>query len=294
MTRPLVRAASRVAVSGCMMAVLTLTADPAAGQRIRGSVVDSARKAVPVARVEARTTAGVELPPVETDSLGRFTFLLPAAGTYVLQVILPGSAATAPSMVTVRQDEEVVVVMRTDVQALRLSALDVTTRRRMPMGREAVYRRIEQMKTSGVGRAVTRDELDRMNPQSIGIALSRISGRVRLVESNQPNMNTIYFSGASGARGGCAPAIFLDGHRINFRPYNVNTLIEPHRVDAIELYFGGGHAPIGFHDQTGCGSILIWSRSQPDDETSNKPSQLRRWVTAGVAITAGVLLLARN
>jgi hypothetical protein len=286
MATPLAVLASR---AGSVLLLAALLPGSGSAQRVQGRVVDSEARGLPDVTVETRAAGGRQVAPVVTDSAGRFLLLLPAAGTYELQATVPGYIGLQATSVTVDRDEEVEVVIRADVAALRLAALEVTARRRLPLGREIVNRRIEYIRQTGIGRAITRDELELSNPRSVGAALSRVSGRVRVLDSDAPWVNTIILSGGgTGGRGTCTPAIFIDGNRVNHRPTNVHSLIQPERIDAIELYVGSGQTPQGFQDPLGCGSILIWSRAGTAKE--GKPHGLLRWAIAAV-VAVGVLLV---
>lgn len=262
----------------------------AAAQRVRGTVVNAASHGMASVTIETRNQGGAQaLPSVTTAADGRFVLLLPEAGTFTLHATVPGYAPLPPTTVTVSRDEQIDVVIRADVHALRLTALEVVARRRLPLGREVVNRRIEYVRQTGVGRVITRDELEIGNPRSVGAALTRVSGRVRVLDSDVPWVNTIILTGGgSNMRNTCTPVIYLDGNHINHRPTNVHALIQPDRVDVIELYVGSGQAPQGYQDPLGCGSILIWSRAGSAEE--GKPHSLLRWAISAV-VAAGILLI---
>jgi hypothetical protein len=150
-----------------------------------------------------------------------------------------------------------------------------------------VYQRIERMRQLGTGRALTRADIERMNPQSVGGVLMAMSSQLRAVDSQQMVVNTVFLRG--GPRGSCPPAIFIDGFRVNQRPTNVNLLLEPRHIEAVELYVGAAQVPIGFQDPGGCGSILLWSRRGSPREGT--PHHWRRYLMAGGLVVGALLLL---
>jgi hypothetical protein len=63
---------------------------------------------------------------------------------------------------------------------------------------------------------------------------------------------------------GCPISYFLDGHPYSMSPdETVDQLIQPHDVQAIEVYPGASQVPAQFKTATSarCGVIVIWSRS---------------------------------
>jgi hypothetical protein len=259
-------------------------------QRVRGTIEDASGAGLASVAVEFRGPAAQRLPVVVTDNLGRFWLALPVAGTWTVTATRIGFRSMGPAAVDVAAGEEVSLVIRMDVAPIPLAALEVRGRRRLPVGAEAVYRRIEDMRQRGIGLSATREELERMSRHSVGSVLTTLSTRLRIIDTPQMNVNTVLLRDGMQRGGYCAPAVFIDGQRANPRPTNVNLLIEPNAIEAIELYMGAAQVPIGFQDPAGCGSVLIWSRGGSASE--GKPSSLRRVLLAG-GLLVGLLLFLR-
>ena len=63
----------------------------------------------------------------------------------------------------------------------------------------------------------------------------------------------------TGGTGSCVPAVFLNGLLIPMADGNLDTVMQPNDVRAVEIYPRASTAPIQFQTRNGCGSIVIWS-----------------------------------
>lgn len=278
--------------AGALLSLLLLAGTtPLEAQRVSGRVQDIA--GAPLADVIVRARLGGAQPDTLealSDSTGRFVLVLSQGGEWELSASRLGYQVSGPERLIILAGEEVELAVRMAVEVVPLPALEVVGRRRVHSGIEQVYARIRSMRERGVGRGLVREEIERMAPQSVGRAVSSLSGRVRAVESLSPIINTILIRDGSRFGGACAPAVFIDGFRINNRPANPNIMIDPRLVEAIELYIGAAQVPLGFHDPRGCGSVLIWSRH--GDPREGKPQTWTRWGIAA-AVGLGLLLLMK-
>jgi hypothetical protein len=266
---------------------LLVTVAPARGQQLRGSVVDPASGPLAGATVSLRAAGGRDSLAVLTDSLGGFVAVLPGRGPWTITTSRIGYQPEGPITLSVVPGQELELLIRLGARALQLAPLEVRGVRQVLTGPEQVYQRIARQRELGTGRFLTRPEIERLNPQNLGSVLRTMSSQLRVVESPQLVVNTIFLRG--GTRGACPPAVFIDGFQVNQRPTNVNLLIEPRHIEAVELYIGGAQVPIGFHDPGGCGSILIWSRRGSANEGT--PHHWRRYAIAGALLVGGLLLL---
>ena len=270
-------------------AAAALLPAPAAGQRVRGQVVDA--EGGPLADVLVLLSTGTREPVgALSDSAGNFVVVLPAAGTWQVSATRLGYQSPPPALLDFAPGEEVALAIRMSVDAVSLAPVQVVGRRRVASRVEEVYARIQNMRDRGVGRGLTRLELERLSPQSVGAAVGTLSGRVRAVESVSPIVNTLLIRDGTRPGGHCAPAVYVDGFRVNHRPANVNLMIDPRHVEAVELYIGGAQVPVGFHDPRGCGSVLIWSKQGSTE--GGKPNSWKRYGIAAL-VGVGLLLLVR-
>jgi hypothetical protein len=276
-------------VQALLAGALIVPATHAHAQLVRGTVVDGSGRGVALVSVVAGTATQASVASAVSDSTGAFLITLPAAGTYTLTASHIGYASAAPVEVQLQSDEEVDVRIRVDVDALRLAAIDVTARRRTLSARAALYRRIDELRQRGVGRFALREDIERMRPQSTTRLLAQLAPGLRTIDTQDVNVNSVLMRRAAGY---CAPAIFLDGMRMNTRPFNVNAIIDPDLIEAVEIYTGSAQIPVGYHDPQGCGSILFWSRIASPDDPGMKPLTWTRLAIAGL-LALGVLLLLR-
>ncbi|HSJ14998.1 MAG TPA: carboxypeptidase regulatory-like domain-containing protein [Longimicrobiales bacterium] len=273
-----------VPIAAILLSAALLTPAGLPAQRVSGRVVDEAAAPLPDVAIQLQGRPGAQPLSTVTDSAGGFLLLLPGPGTYQLTASRLGYRMVGPSSVQVGAGEEVGLLVRMAVDAVALEPVEVVLRRRVGTMTDQIYERIAQLRARGVGRALTRADIERTAPQSVGRAISNMSGRIRAVESPQLTVNTVWVRGAPT----CAPAMFIDGFRVNHRPMNVNMLIDPRQVEAVELYIGSAQAPVGFTDPQGCGSVLIWSRREAPGQA--RPNSWKRYALAG-AVVVGLLLL---
>lgn len=142
---------------------LLLAASPAAGQVIRGSVVDSASgKPVGGAHVVVSVATGTTVGDTATGKDGLFTFHLPAAGDYVLRVTRPGYAARMTEPITVDSRFVAAVELRLAARPVALDTLTVvaqkvTVERQIPFLVDAGF---YERRAKGIGHFLTRADLD--------------------------------------------------------------------------------------------------------------------------------------
>jgi hypothetical protein len=264
--------------------LLWSAAAPLTAQQVSGHVVDPATGSLVGVTVSFRAAGTPDSLAVQTDSLGRFAVTLPAPGGWAVTASRIGYQTEGPSTIRLVAGQHLELLVRLGAGALQLPSLEVRGVRQVLTGLEQVYQRIERQRELGTGRFLVRSEIERLNPQNLGSVLGSMSSQLRVVESPQMVVNTVFLRG--GPRGSCPPAIFIDGFRVNQRPTNVNLLIEPRDVEAVELS-GGAQAPIGFHDSGGCGSILVWSRRGSPGEGT--PHTWWRYLIAGALVVGGLL-----
>jgi hypothetical protein len=74
----------------------------------------------------------------------------------------------------------------------------------------------------------------------------------------------------TGMTGDCAPAIFLNGLYVNIEDGDLDNIINPKDVRAIELYARTASIPLQFQTRNGCGSAVIWTGARMDDPPVKK------------------------
>lgn len=109
------------------------------------------------------------------------------------------------------------------------------------------------------GRFVTRADIERRQPFRISDMLVSLPG----VWSSYNTFGDRVFAFSrslnswASRRGGCGPAVFLDGARVaDWLP--IDDLVSPEQVEGIEVYDGWLNSPMEYAG--GCGAIAIWTR----------------------------------
>jgi hypothetical protein len=109
----------------------------------------------------------------------------------------------------------------------------------------------ERKATNGWGSFIEREQIERRNPAWISDVLRTVPG-VRVYSWRGKNLVRL--------RGGCAPTLWLDGMRL--RGTEVDDVVFPSDVAAVEVYRSQAGLPPQFMDMSGCGAIVVWTRIQ--------------------------------
>lgn len=221
--------------------------------QVMGSVVDrTTEDPVPMARV-VFTRVGAPDEPVWTgisDAEGGFQTDPLALGGYEIEV----EAATYAQVSHVEVfPEEAVVDLRVEMVPVdySLDPIVVVARRSTRLERTGFYRRQQQ----GIGYFVDHAEIEARNPLVVSDLFLHIPG-VRVVRPDGVGGNWI------GFRGGCRPQVVMDG-AVMAGPVSLDDVVLPGDVEAMEVYLGPT-APIAYNSQSGCGTVVMWTRSPPE------------------------------
>ncbi|HEY8468640.1 MAG TPA: carboxypeptidase-like regulatory domain-containing protein [Longimicrobiales bacterium] len=267
-----------VAAAGLALA-LALTNGPAAAQVLRGRVLDAVTgEGVPSAEVVLSDSTGGVAGSALADSAGLFRIRLAAPGSYGLRVRSLGYHPLEVDSISIGASEEVVVVLRLGLDAVPIQGFEITGRSRFYQGRlEEFYERMARNKRAGIGRFLVREEIEE-RPVTYATDLLyafpsvSIQGQERLVVLRRQGRE-------------CVPLLYLDGVPINRRGgWSLDEFVRADEVEGIEFYAGFAQGPGEYHDQTGCGVILVWTRRTLDD---GRPFTWRRLL----AFTAAAVLL---
>jgi hypothetical protein len=266
---------------------IALAAAPAAAQQVLGTVTDEI-SGEPIAGADllVRDSSGAILDRGITDEDGRFLLAPPRSGTVTLEISRIGYQDFASGPFEVGAGERVVVELRLGIEAVPVEPLVVRDRsRQYPPDIEAFYARADRGRRSGDGRFITRADVERAYP-------SRTTDLLRVVGGIQ----VVRVRGAHGyqvrMRGGCVPALYIDGAFINRfdTRASLDDYVDPGSIEGIEVYRGTGRAVGHLHDPRGCGLILIWT--QRGERGLAAPI---RWRTVGIVVgtLVGLLLVFR-
>lgn len=260
---------------------LCLAATPAAAQELSGRVLDHATGApltdVRVTLLDAERRARAE---TLTDTLGAFTLDVPRAGRWIVVAEVLGYGTTASEPVAVAPTERVELEIRMAVEPIPVEPVVVTGRASYGHGDiRRFYDRVERGRMSGFGQFVTRTEVERTMPFEPTDLLRMMAG-VRVTTGSRPGAG-----GSISMTRGCVPAIYVDGTQINrsLIGSSLDDFVAANDIEGIEVYRGGAQHVPGYHDDRGCGLVLVWTRRGSPD---GRPfSWTRLLIGAGLVLT---------
>lgn len=210
--------------------------------------------------------------PVQTDDRGRFTLPGLRSGLHRIEVRRLGYATIVDSL-PLPADGSIHLTIEMVAVAIELEGLLVVSRRSRRLESAGFYGRQDR----GLGRFLTREEIDARNPSFV-TDLLRIQPGVRVVP------------GGSGERvfmrGGCVPEVFLDGAR-TVRPFAFDEFLTPDHIEGIEVY-AGAQIPVEYSARA-CGAILVWTRMP--DVPQGSPFSIRRTLAVLGGVAAFIVLL---
>lgn len=269
-----------------VIVAMFLAASPAAAQEISGRVVEDATNA-PLSGVHIVLLDEDQRRHDETfsDPEGRFDLSVPRDGRWIIAAALIGYASVDSEPVEVATDEEVVVEIRMNVEAVPVDPVVVTSRiSHENADIQAFYRRMEQGEASGIGRFISRADVERSRASEPSGLLRTVPGvRVNRRPSSQGSRTIIRMSS------GCVPAIYIDGTQINRLRYDdsLDDFLSASAIEGIEVYRGAGQQVGRFNDDRGCGLILVWTRR---GSLQGEPPTWTRFIV-GASLLLAVFLL---
>lgn len=277
----------RRTVIGLLCLAVPGSAWPAASvdaQQITGVVVaESTGEPLEAAVVSVVHAERATRESVVAGADGRFQLSLPEAGEWLLTVELIGYRPVSNEPIEVLTAAVVDVRITLSIDAVPLEPITIVSRRR---GRgsylEGFYDRMERSRGPGRGHFISREQVDQ-------VAFLRPSDLLRRVPGLQVDGGRGPRGAVVGMRGGCVPAVFIDGSQINRHDIreSVDDYLEVSEIEGVEVYLGASARVQSFHDPRGCGVVLIWTRLQIDPGT-NASWSMRLLL---VGLMAGLVLL---
>jgi hypothetical protein len=214
---------------------------------------------------------------------GRFHLSLPDPGEWLLSVERIGYRSVSNEPIEVLSAAVVDVRITLSIDAVPLEPITIVSRRR---GRgsylEGFYTRMESGRGPGLGHFISREDVDQ-------VAFLRPSDLLRRVPGLQVDGGRGPRGAVVGMRGGCVPAVFIDGSQINLHDIreSVDDYLEVPEIEGVEVYVGASARVQGFYDPRGCGVVLIWTRLRIEPDTDASWS-MRVLI---VGLVAGLVLL---
>lgn len=248
-------------------ATLLLAPLPTEGQvLLTGRVVDAVEGTpVPLAVVDLLDSEGDSLATTRADSGGTFRFPRPEGGRFLLRARSLGHDPRVEGPLVLAAGDTVAFDLRLGVAPLALPGLEVTASRRpwyehlVPEGLWTFYGRMEQNRSVGIGRFLTRDELGRWGGTPVALVVGSVPGMSAVRE---PRGRGYRLAG----RGGCAPLVFLDGMEVRMEGTTLDDLVRVDMLEGVEIYRGPSELPAelyGTNFRGACGAVALWTRRGP-------------------------------
>lgn len=253
-----------IAVVMGLGAMAALSPRAAAGQRIAGLVLeDSARSPIAGVQISLVDEDGVRRSAVLTDSTGGFVLSM-RAGTYRLDAERLGYQAYTSDLIEIGAGETMGVEIRLGIGAVPLEPLRVTARSSLPHARAAEFYRRRGDPAHSAGYFVDREDLDRNAVSRTTTVLSRVPAITLIPVARVPTDTErylIYLRGGTNVGGTCAPALYLDGVRIQQNAsVTIDEFVDPSQLEGVEVYSRASVAPAEFGGGNDCGVVAFWSR----------------------------------
>lgn len=265
--------------------VLALPGALRAQGTVSGVVRDAGSSApLPGAVVMLLSREGAELEARTTAADGRYTFSAVDPGSYQLRAAHLGFRLVVRSGVAVRAGQATRIDFPLEPSPLPLDELTVTgTERSRSTLLAGYYDRLDR----GIGRFVTREEIEKRDPGRVtdllrempGVRVSRGSGvaevsmervvdrrcRVQLylngVLMNRPTAREEAEVSGFVVGGGELSAGERAASEITGADLDVDALATPSEVEGIEVYSGISTTPLEFLGRNArCGTVAIWTR----------------------------------
>lgn len=141
----------------------------------------------------------------------------------------------------------------------------------------------------GMGRFISRDEVERRQPLATSDLLSTVPGVQ--VERTGVGEAAITMRGVFTSR--CLPAVYIDGHHMRgLSGGEIDTWVHPEEIAGVEIYAGGLAPPQFESGMSGCGSIVFWTQPRPGPPNAGPllPRVLKMLGLAAVGLALGSLL----
>ena len=109
-----------------------------------------------------------------------------------------------------------------------------------------------------MGHFLTREEIEEYKPHDMSSLLLSVPGII-LRPTPDGRMAPLFQRWGTGGR--CFPMYFLDGIPMHDAGPEIDYLVHPDNIEAIEAYQSRAEMPAQYRDsRAGCGLILIWTR----------------------------------
>lgn len=233
------------------LALLT-SAAPLSAQTILGTLLDQqSGKPVSAGTMSLLAESDASVDRAVTDSAGAFVLSAGSAGSYRLRAERDGYSTAVSPAIELQAGDTVRAEFQLSTRQVVLSPLVVKGEPSRLDGALAGFR--ERARQDAFGTFLTRDEIEKRHPLRTTDLLRTIPG-VQLLPAGLGGRFAVRM------RGGCAPAVYLDGMRVRLAGMTIDDLVQPLDLEGIEVYRTGAEVPGEYSFGSGCGAVLIWTR----------------------------------
>lgn len=134
---------------------------------------------------------------------------------------------------------------------------------RVRANRAVPLEELERRRKLGFGYFLTEDMIKQKAPTYMADIMRGTPGIVTM--PGEFGRDRVLVRG-TGMTGDCPPAVFLNGLFVNIEDGDLDLLINPKDVRAVELYSRTSSIPLQFQTRTGCGSLVIWTGARTLEE----------------------------
>src|SRR5687767_9737758 len=223
-----------------------------------------------------------------TDTAGAFWLKGPRLGNYVIVAERIGYTTVSAPLV-LQLSEQIEVSLQLDIAAVPLEPVTVKVRSFYDLGMlTEFYERMARNERLGQGRFITRDQIDERQALEVGDLLREFAP----VNVHRQRTSSPYVTLRGGTAGECHPRVYLNGTLANRNDRaHIDEIVSPKDLEGVEIYRGLAQLPGMYHDVSGCGVILLWTRRIADGE--GRPFSWKRVVGAVGAIGIIFFLILR-
>ncbi|MGZ8414545.1 MAG: carboxypeptidase regulatory-like domain-containing protein [Gemmatirosa sp.] len=217
------------------------------GARLTGRVTGPDGKPLPRAQV---LVSGIGRTAV-TGAAGTFALDSLPSGTFGLDVRALGLAPVRIGVdLTRRRPANVVVALRERATALST----VVVRGQRSRQSRFLDEFLERKRRGTGGTFLGQDDLERRGSLFVSDVLRTVAG-MRVLPGPS-------FGQAIRGRGGCTPAVYIDGMPVIDGADDLDQLVNPSSIMAMEVYTGLGTLPAQFGGMAanGCGAVVVWTK----------------------------------
>lgn len=257
----LVRLFPFVALPG-LLAVLTAP-HTAAAQTVVGQVFEhELEEPLEAVHLQLVNTDDQTVASTTSDADGRFRIVAPDAGTWRIRAELLGFGTATSETLRLVDGQVVTVMIRMGVEPIPIEepVIVVGDYSELHPDIRQFHERRRRGERTGIGHFIYGEDLERGGG-------ARASDLVRMI----PGVSISRVAGGHDQvirmRGGCVPAIYVDGSRINqlVRTESLDAHVNVMSIESVEVYRGAQQIGGTYFDQNGCGLVLVWTKRAAAD-----------------------------